>query len=362
MRELYLHIGPQKTGSTYLQSVFARNKARLEAAGLGFAPYFNPRSGCHYLAFIAALRAKGPEAVLEETAAVAGSRVLVTDEGLARFLEAPVEDAAGEEPDRLWADAVHAAAARHFQPRIVYFARRQDHLAESHFAQGVRTWYVGRRADFPETGFDHDARLARLEAAFGRENITVILYRDGEPGDIAAEFFAAIGLEGMLPRLERDGVRRNVSPGRRKALLLACVPKDRRRAARHAPPGLTNLVVGPCCEARRSPTTESASACRRRRGRRWSPATSRATGRSSPATGWSGRGASSSCPRPIPPGARPPRSPAASSPRCFSPASPPASPSGRGGGRRRSTARLPGFFLRIRCGSAAPAARSAGAS
>ena len=72
----------------------------------------------------------------------------------------------------------------------------------------------------------------------------MILYRDGEPGDIAAEFFAAIGLEGMLPRLERDGVRRNVSPGRRKALLLACVPKDRRRAARHAPPGLTNLVVG----------------------------------------------------------------------------------------------------------------------
>ena len=42
MRQLYLHAGLPKTGTTYLQALFLRNRAALEAAGLGFGPHMDP--------------------------------------------------------------------------------------------------------------------------------------------------------------------------------------------------------------------------------------------------------------------------------------------------------------------------------
>ena len=122
--------------------------------------------------------------------------------------------------------------------------RRQDHLAESHLFQGVKTWYSGRPADYPEQDYDHDGILRRLEEVFGRANVTVQLYRDDRPNDLAGAFFAALGLGGVLAELDRDVGRRNVSLHRRKVLLLAHVPKNRRRRpSLLVPPGLPEVVV-----------------------------------------------------------------------------------------------------------------------
>ena len=237
MRDLHLHVGPQKTGSTYLHRLLVLNAERIAAAGLGFAPYWDPAVGDHQRAFIPALRAKGMAAVMAETAARPEPRLLVTDEDLAKFLVEP----AGQ---GLQAHALAAAARPWFRPRVIYFARRQDHLAESHFAQGAKTWYCGRPADYPEQDYDHDATLRALEDAFGFENVTVRLYRDGAPNDIAGAFFGALGLDELLPRLDRETGRQNVSMHRRKALLLAHVPKNRRgRRSLVNPPGLAQLIV-----------------------------------------------------------------------------------------------------------------------
>jgi len=237
VRDLHLHVGPQKTGSTYLHRLFVVNAELLAAAGLGFAPYYDPEAGDHQRGFIPALRRNGMAAVMAEAAARPERTLLVTDEDLAKFLVEPADDG-------LQAHALAAAARPHFRPRIVYFARRQDHLAESHFAQGAKTWYCGRPADYPPQDYDHDAALRALEDAFGPDNVTVRLYRDGEPNDIAAAFFTAIGLEDVLPRLVREVGRQNVSMHRRKALLLAQVPKNRRRKPSwRNPPGLDQVIV-----------------------------------------------------------------------------------------------------------------------
>ena len=59
MRDLFLHVGPQKTGTTYVHRLFVVNAALLAEAGLGFAPYYDPEVGGHQRAFIPALRAEG---------------------------------------------------------------------------------------------------------------------------------------------------------------------------------------------------------------------------------------------------------------------------------------------------------------
>lgn len=237
MRDLYLHVGPQKTGSTYLHRLLVVNAGALAEAGLGFAPYYDPGVGDHQRDFIPALRAKGAAAVMAEAAARPEPKVLVTDEDLAGFLMEPA--GAGRQ-----AHALAAAARAHFRPQVIYFARRQDHLAESHVAQGAKTWFCGRPGDYPEQGYDHDGTLRVLEEAFGPENVTVRVYRDDGPNDLAGAFLGALGLAAVLPRLQREVGRQNVSVHRRKTLMLAHVPKNWRGApSRLNPPGLAEIVV-----------------------------------------------------------------------------------------------------------------------
>lgn len=251
MRDLVFHVGPQKTGSTFLQSLIARNRPMLEAAGLGLAPHLDPdpKAGCHVRYYIAALRAEGAEAVMAATAAVPGDRLLVTDEDLARFLLQPAEgrDAVGQDAPGTWADVLVAAARRHgFRPRLLYFARRQDHLVDSHLFQAAKTWYRGRLADLPQDALelDHNLRLGRFEAVFGPENVTVALYHDDRRNDIAADFFGALGLAAVVPGLDRGAAAANSSMGRRKTMLLTFVPKNRRKKPSLLnPPGLADRVV-----------------------------------------------------------------------------------------------------------------------
>ena len=96
------------------------------------ARYYDPAVGDHQGRFIPALRDRGMAAVMAETAARPEPRLMVTDEDLAKFLVEPA--GAG-----LQAHALAAAARPWFRPHVIYFARRQDHLAESHFAQGAKT-------------------------------------------------------------------------------------------------------------------------------------------------------------------------------------------------------------------------------
>jgi hypothetical protein len=218
MRQLFLHAGLPKTGTTYLQTLFLRNRAALEAAGLGFGPHMDPVTGSHLPGFVAALEARGAAAVIAETEACPGEKILVSNEDLAHFLPMPAGDG------RTRGEALRDAAAGRFAVTVIVYVRRQDFLKESIFAQVVKQWYCGDIGGLSYYDFDLNRKLLALEAAFGREAVRPIVYDDTAGGDILAPFLAALGLAvdpGSLAPIGRE----NSSLHRRKLLFLSQFPK-----------------------------------------------------------------------------------------------------------------------------------------
>jgi hypothetical protein len=225
MRQLFLHAGLPKTGTTYLQTLFLRNRAALEAAGLGFGPHMDPVTGPHLPGFVAALEARGAAAVIAETEACLGEKILVSNEDLAHFLPMPAGDG------RTRGEALRDAAAGRFAVTVIVYVRRQDFLKESIFAQSVKAWYCGDIRDLGHYDFDLDGKLRALEAIFGRDRVRAVVYDDLRRGDIVAPLLAALGLDIDPARLAPVG-RENASMHRRKLLFLGGFPKP--AAAGHA--------------------------------------------------------------------------------------------------------------------------------
>ena len=143
--------------------------------------------------------------------------------------------------------AVHAAAARHFEPHLVVFLRRQDFLKESVYAEAAKTWLDGGIHDDHHYDFDHAARLAQLEAVFGPARVHVALYRDPGPNDLIGDLLAAAGTPIDRARL-KEVAPLNVSMPRRKTLFLGQMPKPREAAdnqdARAAPHFIARVLAG----------------------------------------------------------------------------------------------------------------------
>jgi hypothetical protein len=211
MRRLYLHVGLHKTGTSYLQRLMLENRALFAAAGLGLGPFQDP-SGSHH-PIVEAIDREGPEAVFARVAEAPGARLVISAEELSSRLL-----------DRGYAAALAAAAARHFEPHLLLFLRRQDYLKESAFAEIVKDWYAGDIRDDDHYDYDHAGRVAAFEAAFGPGRVRVALYRDPGPNDIVGELLALTGTT-VDRALLRPIAPRNVSMHRRKTLFLAGMPK-----------------------------------------------------------------------------------------------------------------------------------------
>jgi len=235
MRQLYLHAGLPTTGTTFLQALFLRNRAALEAAGLGFGPHMNPATGSHLPGFVDAIEARGAAAAIVETEACRGESILVSNEDLAHFLPMPAGDG------RSWGAALRDAAAGRFAVTVIVYVRRQDFLKESIFAQSVKAWYSGDIRDIGHYDFDLDGKLRALEAIFGCDRVRAIVYDDLRPADIVAPFLAALGLDLDPGRLAPVG-RENASMHRRKLLFLAGFPKP--AAAEHAENAAARFPAG----------------------------------------------------------------------------------------------------------------------
>ena len=221
MRDLYIHVGLYKTGTTYLQRLILENRDLFLEAGLGLAPYLHPVEGNHYPLFRALrdedFRRAAFERVFDEVAAAPGRKVLISAEEIGGHITM--------HPDRL--AAMHDAAARHFVPHVVIFVRRQDFLRESLFVQSVKTWFAGNIDDNARSNsfsLDHNARVMGMEAVFGRENVHVALYKDERPNDLLGALLAALGIEIDRARL-RPIPPQNVSLHRRQVLLMSQLPK-----------------------------------------------------------------------------------------------------------------------------------------
>jgi hypothetical protein len=218
MRQLYLHAGLPKTGTTHLQALFLKNRMVLEAAGLGFGPYMDPSTGSHLPGFVHALEAHGPARVIAEIEACPSEKIFVSNEDLGGFLAEPSGDG------RSWGESLRDAAAERFAVSVIIYVRRQDFLKESVYSQSVKAWYWGDILDNDHFDFDLDGRLRVLEAIFGRDAVRPIVYDDIGRSDIVAPFLAALGLDLNTGDLEPVG-RENASMHRRKVLFLGGFPK-----------------------------------------------------------------------------------------------------------------------------------------
>lgn len=238
LRELCLHIGLPKTGTTFVQTVLYKNRDLLAEHGLGLGPYLDPQTGSHFPGFVRAVRDQGLEQVFAQIAARPEERILVSAEDICHLMRHPSPRGGG----RLWAEDIRDAAEGLFDLRIIVFVRRQDFLRESSFFQAVRRHYSGSITDYHHIVgnyiYDHDARLRHLEEVFGRDALRLGIHQDGLKQDVLANFLNLLDLD-IADRLDRDVGPQNTSMHRRKVLFLSQIPKSRERVA-----GLISRVVG----------------------------------------------------------------------------------------------------------------------
>lgn len=217
-KQLILHIGTHKTGSTALQQFLWDHRRRLSRHGIGLYRGLYKKEN-HIELFLASMRydrdsfarsrlfrdrtidAEFTHRVSEAVRGFIGSReerrLLFTAEGLC-LLRFPDEISRLQE----------ILDADHNDVRIVLYLRNKTDFLRSYTRQVLKS--PGRRtSDDPTSSFyvqpdtwltDYDALLSTYRAGFGDESVTVIDY-DAEmarAGNIIPAFLRAVGLEDEL--------------------------------------------------------------------------------------------------------------------------------------------------------------------
>ncbi len=230
-RNLFLHIGTHKTGSTALQNLLWNNRAELAAQGI---LYPDLRMGGHAHHEFAWATGMGPQRPKNET------RIGVWTDQLLRLCAEPERADPPGGPSRRDIHTVVLSSeefefvqnvgeighlADHFDVRVVVYLRKQDHYLESSYNQQVRMYgqrFPGSIYQFafsfnPFTRYNFRFLFDRWEAVFGRESITARPYGTRAiGGDIRADFLRIIGADqsGLSfsgVEVERDNVSLHAS-------------------------------------------------------------------------------------------------------------------------------------------------------
>lgn len=185
-KQLYLHIGPHKTGTTSLQYYLNHNRANLSGRG-----WLYPKSGCpktnyghHEVARSFLGRGRFDISVLrQEIDRTQCRNILLSSEDLSLC----------RDPD------IVANALSGFDVKIVIFLRRQDELLLSMFNQGVKTGsYCGSLPAFA-SNLEKNGRLNHYElcerwaAVFGEGHVIATLYRPDH--SVIVDFFGRLGID-----------------------------------------------------------------------------------------------------------------------------------------------------------------------
>lgn len=221
MRQLYLHIGLHKTGTSYLQKFLLNNRKSLSSAGLELAPVQSGSNGAHHH-LGATLTSKGPRAFLRGLDWAKADNVLASSETLAHAFRDP----------SLAVDLRQEATNQDIRLVIILFLRRQDFLKESVFSEVVKTWYSGSIQDENHYDYDFNQRLTNLEGAFGQENIKLCLYRDNARTPLSGLLLEQFELS-LNPEKLTDVAYQNIRMHRRKTLFMSQVPKRDKKLSRH---------------------------------------------------------------------------------------------------------------------------------
>ncbi len=194
-RQIIVHCGIHKTGTSYLQHVFRRNAEILAQHGIHYPVGPNAyiqRTGNHSV--IAANYEQGLDVI-------AHFKRHVTIDSAARCLLI-----SGEEFSRLFLRngflEEFMRAASGVEVKFLFYLRRQDHLRESVYAQSVKNALYG---DISQTkyNFDFFETVRPFVDAVGRENVIARPYnREKWPdGELVNDFCAAINRPQLSAKL-----------------------------------------------------------------------------------------------------------------------------------------------------------------
>lgn len=211
-KQLILHIGASRTGSTAIQEFLRLNAEPLSRLGVAVAPANLKAGGAVTGQHVALVQShlENPAAARKKIANRIGKLIESTPPGSRLVLSAEnLSSPAGVEQ-------IFAAAAREYDTQVILYIRRQDEILLSAWRQweskGTKDFWawliseVGRRDDWR-------VLLENWETVVPRENIAVRRYeRDRlREGDVVADFAAALGIENSLSELQRPPAPVNAS-------------------------------------------------------------------------------------------------------------------------------------------------------
>lgn len=225
-KRVILHCGIHKTGSSYLQSVFASNRDLLAKNSILYPQYRTRHLNDFYgdQHSIVAMNYAGRDALWPS---------------LAHFLDVSGTDCdtlllSGEEfawmytqPD--FFDDIKGLAS---QVTAVVYLRRFDHLIERAYSESVKVHLTG---PVERTSYQLDFRaiVTPYIEALGSENVILRPYNERLwPGaSLARDFFSAIGIPDIWPSLTGTMQRVNKGLPRPETHLLSLVEKEAEKAS-----------------------------------------------------------------------------------------------------------------------------------
>ncbi|SHH85137.1 hypothetical protein [Cognatishimia maritima] len=196
-KTIFIHVGAGKTGTTALQSFFARNEDRFAAQGIYF-----PQEGRvqidkalvhHKLSGIGGFRDMPENEILalwKDIAALTSPTVIISSE----FLHSRIKAADGIAFFEKVRDILSG-----WDIKIVFYIRRQSHWVQSAYSQWVKQNRESRRFSTFMRQFKNYPikQIPMFGTVFGIENVIVRPFEKAQfiDQDIHKDFCAAIGLE-----------------------------------------------------------------------------------------------------------------------------------------------------------------------
>jgi hypothetical protein len=190
MKQVFLHIGTHKTGTTSLQFFMHKNRQRLVELG-----YLYPsQSQAHQnLAFtlMSDPRANYQADTWEETISE------IENKGLNKII---ISSEAFLESGKLEFIEQVAEKLKKYQTKIIIYLRRQDKKIESNYNQNLKTGvFVGSADSYIQvTGTPNYLKIINeWSQFFGKENIIVRPLEKQQIPDIYVDFFKIVGIDSM---------------------------------------------------------------------------------------------------------------------------------------------------------------------
>jgi hypothetical protein len=214
-----VHIGPHKTGTTFVQSALHLARAKLAERGIIY-----PGTGQHYLAPILAVT--GQPALLGErqpglrawtdlvrTVHAAGAqRVVLSSE----FLAQASPEVASRVVAELGGPAVHVVVT--LRPLTAILPSQWQQYVQNGFQMPYEQWLAGILADPPVTPTPafwqrhrHDVLIARWAAVAGVRNVRVVVADGADPARLLRAFEAMLGLPPDFLVAGRDTANRSLT-------------------------------------------------------------------------------------------------------------------------------------------------------